>query len=258
MPTKYKQLQRHFLPDNNLEKAVCGMFIIKNYNRTTSRLTKVTCGRCIRVEFAKMGYHFRKIEDGTDLNRIHYQYLADAGTVDGGNVVSSATVVNPVSGFSAFITNLGTSLEHRNRGLATALVRQILRETKPPVQVHIRPNVRDEDSTSILDEDGLHKFYGHLDFVEYVPKNDYMIWYPPLFYPLLPGQPEKVEGTQSSHKIYVREIDGLYTARALKHGEFVRSENSSFEAAVGQLICRYPDFFGVVLEKVAITKDEVL
>ena len=115
-------------------------------------------------------YEIVCVPDSDDKSRVEFHAMF------GKELVGQAVLVKPVNGFCAFITDLGVVREHRGKGLAKRIVKEIMVFNPSAIQVTVRPQPLDGDDTAPLSEAQLRSFYASLGFVEFTPRITNMIW----------------------------------------------------------------------------------
>ena len=206
----------------------------------SANIGAVTCKNCVKA----LGFRFEHDPWKNDENRIEFK------AIYGNVVIGSATLVQAVNGFCAFITDLGVLPQYRNRGIATKLIREILAFQAPPLQVNVRAYDGPDNEPHMSDEQ-LHKFYAKFGFVEFTPSNRNMILLPVETELTKPREKPMLRVTVKNYGSYCKaSLDGKMKIHGVlgKSCSVPVAIEKSEAAALGQLIFDHPYIFGVQVD----------
>lgn len=192
--------------------------------KKTQKLVETNCWDCIEKKYSEFKFIFKKKIETNDKN-ISLSINKKRKKVASLNYFYT-------SNFIPIITDLKVDPNYRNIGLATILMKKIMKEVGPPIQLKPDPYTDSHDEPKGLDIEQLRLFYSKLGFVGYESVKN-MIWYPSY--------------DRKEIKIKIFNDGCFYKCNVVDFPE-ISSKSENYNSCIGNLIINNKDMFSVKIE----------
>lgn len=202
------------------EKTLCGFN--PNGVKTTLATIEANCWDCLDAYFRDFDFLSEtEIHEKEKIIHVKARYI--------GTTVASLKYF--VSGsFMPLIMDVWVRPDFRGRSLSTILMKKIMKIAGPPIQLKADPFSYSDSEPPGLSEADLRGFYAKLGFVG-LTTGKMMVWYP-------------VVKDSALFQVKVVCEGNYYIASVAGHSD-MRGTGTSYNSAIGSLICDHKRFFGI-------------